>query len=63
MWEQFFIAFALVLVIEGFFPALNPGKFRQTLNTISGLDNRIVRSIGLISMIAGAVLIYFLTRP
>ena len=58
MWQTFLLAFGLLLVIEGILPALNPGGYRRTIQTISGMDDRVLRTWGLISMSAGAVLIY-----
>ena len=61
MWQTFLLAFGLLLVIEGILPALNPGGYRRTIQTISGMDDRVLRTWGLISMSAGAVLIYLFT--
>lgn len=58
MWQTFLLAFGLLLVIEGILPALNPGGYRRTIQTISSMDDRVLRSWGLISMTTGAVLIY-----
>ena len=59
-WGDLLSALALVLVIEGIMPFLNPGGTRRTMAAISGLDDRVLRVIGLISMIAGALLLYFI---
>jgi uncharacterized protein YjeT (DUF2065 family) len=59
MVEYFLTALALVLVIEGLLPALNPNAFRRTMQTISGMDDRFLRIWGLMSMTIGAVLLYF----
>lgn len=61
MLQEFLIAFALVFVIEGIFPALNPGAYRRTLKTVSAMEDKTVRLMGLASLIAGAVLVYLLT--
>ena len=58
MWQTFLLAFGLLLVIEGILPALNPGGYRRTIQSVSSLDERVLRTWGLISMTAGAVLIY-----
>ena len=42
-------------------PALNPGGYRRTIQVISSMDNRVLRTWGLISMSAGAILIYLFT--
>ncbi len=62
MWDSIWIAFGLVLVIEGLMPALNPKAFKQTMSTIRELDEATLRTMGLISMSIGATVVYFLTR-
>ena len=61
MWQTFLLAFGLLLVIEGVLPALNPGGYRRAIQTISSMDDRVLRTWGLISMSTGAVLIYLFT--
>jgi len=58
MWEQLWIAFALILVIEGIMPFLNPTGWRNTLRSISEMDDKNLRIIGLLSMIIGVILLY-----
>jgi len=58
-WGDLLSALALVLVIEGIMPFLNPGGTRRTMAAISGLEDRPLRLVGLISMVAGALLLYF----
>lgn len=62
MLNDILVALGLLMVIEGFFPSLNPGKFRRTLHTISELENGVIRTVGLLSMAAGATLIYFVSH-
>lgn len=62
MWDTLWVAFGLVLVIEGLMPALNPKAFKKTMTTIRELDEGSLRVMGLISMSIGAVLVYFLTQ-
>ena len=61
MWDSLWIAFGLVLVIEGLMPALNPKSFKKTMSTIRELDEGTLRVMGLISMSIGATVVYFLT--
>jgi uncharacterized protein YjeT (DUF2065 family) len=61
MWQTILLAFGLLLVIEGVLPALNPGGYRRTIQTISSMEDRVLRMWGLISMTAGAILIYLFT--
>ena len=60
MWEQLGIAFALLLVIEGILPFLNPSGWQKTLRTISEMPTGKVRVIGLLSMIIGVILLYLI---
>lgn len=59
MWEDLLRAFALVLVIEGIMPFLSPQGLRRTLLAAAQLDDRSLRMIGLISMLAGVGLLYW----
>jgi len=61
MWQQLLIGLGLVLVIEGILPALNPHGFRQAMLMVAQLDERALRVFGVVSMVVGAVLIYWLT--
>jgi uncharacterized protein YjeT (DUF2065 family) len=58
MWQEFLIAIALVLIIEGFFPFLHPGGMRKTMATISQLSDGQLRTVGAISMLAGVITLY-----
>ena len=51
-------AVALLLVIEGLLPVLNPQGLRRALLQMAQLDERVLRTCGLVSMVAGAVLLY-----
>jgi len=59
VFEYFLTAFALVLVMEGLLPALNPNAFRRTMQTVSSMEDRTLRSWGLTIMTIGAVMLYF----
>jgi uncharacterized protein len=58
-WSDLWAAFALYLVLEGLMPFANPGAMKRTLAQLSQLDERTLRIVGLVSMVAGAVLLYF----
>lgn len=60
MWQEFYIACALVLVIEGILPALNPRAFKRTMRMVTELDERMIRIWGLSIMAIGAVLVFVL---
>lgn len=57
-WSDLFAALALVLVIEGLLPALNPEGWRETMGRLAGMESGQLRKIGLVSMVAGAGLLY-----
>jgi uncharacterized protein YjeT (DUF2065 family) len=59
MWSDLLAAIALVLVIEGIMPFLNPRGLRQALGSIASMPDRALRVAGLLSMTAGAILLYF----
>jgi len=59
-WQDLFVAAALVLVWEGLLPALNPTMFRQVMSSISGMDDKKLRVMGLSSMVLGAALVYLI---
>jgi len=58
VWKDLLAALALVLVIEGMVPFLNPQSLRRMLETVSQLDDRTLRITGLVSMLCGVVLLY-----
>jgi len=58
MWKEFLGAVALVLVLEGILPFLNPSAWRQTVLFIVQQTNQALRKMGLISMLAGVLLLY-----
>ena len=62
MWDSLWIACGLVLVIEGLMPSLNPKGFKRTMNSITQLDDRVLRTFGLFSMSIGATVVYFLSH-
>jgi uncharacterized protein YjeT (DUF2065 family) len=58
-WNDLWAAFALYLVLEGLMPFANPNGMKRALAQLAQLDERTLRIAGLVSMIAGAVLLYF----
>jgi len=57
-WTDLLAALALVLVIEGMIPFLNPQYLRRMLERVSQLDDRVLRMTGLASMLGGIVMLY-----
>lgn len=58
-WNDLWAAFALYLVLEGVMPFASPGGMKRALAQLSQLDERTLRVAGFLSMVAGAVLLYF----
>jgi len=58
MWQDLLAALALVLIIEGMLPFLNPAGFRRTMQLISQLEDSNLRFVGLTAMIVGCLLLY-----
>lgn len=59
MWDSLAGALALLLIIEGMLPFLSPGWLRKSLAQIAQMDDRMLRTIGFISMLMGLALLYF----
>jgi uncharacterized protein YjeT (DUF2065 family) len=57
MWHDLLSAIALVLVIEGMLPFLNPAALRRTLLSISELSDGTLRFTGLSSMLVGLLIL------
>jgi uncharacterized protein YjeT (DUF2065 family) len=60
MWMDLWAALALVMVIEGLLPALSPHSYRKAMLTMTQMDERSLRIIGLVSMTAGAIFLYLI---
>jgi hypothetical protein len=58
MWHEVFTAVALVFVIEGVLPFLNPAALRRALLSISELSDNALRFTGLSSMLVGLLLLH-----
>jgi uncharacterized protein YjeT (DUF2065 family) len=52
-------ALALMLIIEGLLPFLAPGVWRETFRRITEMSDGQLRFIGLTSMLAGLLLMFF----
>ena len=60
MGQDLLTALALVLIIEGLLPLLAPAAWQKALQELSRYNPRVIRIGGIISMLAGAVLLQFL---
>lgn len=62
MWHDLLIALALMLVIEGLLPFLNPAGFKQAMQMISQMTDKQLRITGFISMMLGLLLMYIVNN-
>ncbi len=53
-------AVALLLVIEGLLPFASPRAYRQAVAQLARLPDRQLRLVGLASMLAGVLLLYWI---
>lgn len=60
MIDSLMTAFALMLVIEGLMPFLLPNAWRDTFRRLIEMNDGQLRFVGLSSMLAGLLLLYFL---
>ena len=60
MWQELFIAVALLLVIEGILPFMSPTRMRGILLRMLEMDDRSLRISGLVSMVIGVIMLYAL---
>ena len=58
-WTEILTALALVFVLEGMLPFVSPAKYRQMVAEITRLSDNNIRNIGLVVMIAGLLLLFF----
>jgi uncharacterized protein YjeT (DUF2065 family) len=60
MWNELAIALCLVLVIEGIMPFLYPRRWRALAMNLAEVSDGAMRVAGLVSMLAGTVLLYLI---
>lgn len=60
MGHDLMTAFALLLIIEGLLPMIAPQTWQRAMQELSKNNPQIIRIGGIISMLAGAVLLQFL---
>jgi hypothetical protein len=58
-WSDLLVALALMLVLEGVLPFLNPTRARLAFEGMARLDDRGLRVAGLLSMAGGLLLLFF----
>ena len=57
--ESLLVASALMLIIEGIMPFLNPMTFRRALLQMAAMKDQQLRIIGLFSMVLGLAILYW----
>jgi uncharacterized protein len=58
-WTDLLSAIALLMVIEGLMPFANPRGSRRTMAMLAQMPDEKLRIVGLVSMIAGLLLLWF----
>jgi uncharacterized protein YjeT (DUF2065 family) len=58
-WSDLLAAVAILLVLEGLLPFINPGGTRRVFQQLSQMLDRDLRVAGLISVVAGLLLLFF----
>ena len=56
-WNDLFAAIALMFILEGLLPFLNPGRYRNLLAMMEQISDSQLRTMGLVVMAVGAVLL------
>ena len=58
-WQVLPVAIALVFIIEGMLPFISPNRWRTMLVMVEQMDDRMIRNVGLGSMLFGDRYIVF----
>ncbi|MFT5710566.1 MAG: hypothetical protein ACI8QT_001263 [Halioglobus sp.] len=58
-WQVLPAAIALVLIIEGLMPFISPNRWRNMLEAVGQMEDRVIRNIGLSSMLLGVAILYW----
>jgi uncharacterized protein YjeT (DUF2065 family) len=57
-WTAILTAVALLLILEGMLPFVGPGRYKQLVAQIASLSDNQLRTVGLVAMIAGLLLLF-----
>lgn len=57
-WQVLPVAIALVFIVEGILPFISPNRWRAMLTMAEQMDDRMLRNVGLGSMLFGVLLLY-----
>lgn len=58
MWHDLLVALALLLIIEGIVPFLNPQAMRRAMLALAEMNDGALRFAGLTVMVVGCLLLY-----
>ena len=56
-WSDLLAAIALVFVLEGIMPFVAPAAWKRMMAEVLRLDDRALRVVGIMSMLAGLILL------
>lgn len=59
-WQVLPVAIALVFIVEGMLPFISPNRWRTMLVMVEQMDDRMIRNVGLGSMLFGVVILYLM---
>ncbi len=59
IWNDLWAAIALMLIIEGIVPFINPGAFYRMLKVVSEMDSKNIRILGAVWMGCGLLVLYW----
>lgn len=59
-WHSLGTAFALMFIFEGIMPFLLPSRLRGVALMLINMNDRSIRSMGLLSMVSGLILLSLL---
>jgi uncharacterized protein YjeT (DUF2065 family) len=57
-WTDLIAALAIVCIIEGIMPFINPSAMKRLLARMASMEEREMRIAGLVSMLAGLAILY-----
>jgi uncharacterized protein YjeT (DUF2065 family) len=57
-WQILPVAVALVFIVEGLLPFISPNRWRAMLTMAEQMDDRVIRNVGLGSMLFGLAILY-----
>jgi uncharacterized protein YjeT (DUF2065 family) len=57
-WSDLLAALAIVCIIEGVMPFINPSGMRRLLTRMAAMEEREMRIVGLVSMLVGLAILY-----